>query len=182
VTRAGRPEPFRVERMGDFQRIWIGDPDALLTRNSVHRYVVTYHMDRMARPSADGGDELYWNATGNYWDFPVLTSVARVRLPEGAEIINLAAYTGDVGSSESAVTVTRKNNTATFRTQRVLEPGEGMTFAVSFQKGIIVYPQGADALVQGISDMRDTILPAASVIFLLLYYFGSWLRVGRDPP
>src|SRR5690606_30294527 len=26
VTRAGRPEPFRVERMGDFQRIWIGDP------------------------------------------------------------------------------------------------------------------------------------------------------------
>jgi hypothetical protein len=39
VTRAGRAEPFRVERMGDFQRIWIGDPDRLLTQGQ-HRYVI----------------------------------------------------------------------------------------------------------------------------------------------
>jgi hypothetical protein len=89
VTRAGQPEMFRVERMGDFQRIWIGNPDSLLRRGE-HRYTIHYSMERMVRPSADGGDELYWNVTGNYWDFPILTSVARVTLPDGAVIRNLA--------------------------------------------------------------------------------------------
>jgi hypothetical protein len=63
VTRDGQDETFRVERMGDFQRIWIGDPDVLLNPGK-HRYVVNYTMTRMARTFADH-DELYWNATGN---------------------------------------------------------------------------------------------------------------------
>src|SRR5690606_663577 len=70
VKRAGRPEIFRVERMGSFQRIWIGDPDQFIARGQ-HRYEISYSMERMARPFADH-DELYWNATGNYWDFPIL--------------------------------------------------------------------------------------------------------------
>ncbi|WIY53531.1 DUF2207 domain-containing protein [Devosia sp. YIM 151766] len=182
VTRAGQPEIFRVERMGDFQRIWIGNPDSLL-RPGEHRYTISYRMERMVRPSADGGDELYWNATGNYWDFPILTSVARVRLPDGAVIGNLSAYTGVAGATERAVTITRESDaSAVFRTQRELGPGEGMSFAISFQKGIIAYPEGADALVQAISDQRETWLSIGSVLLLLLYNFTAWLRVGRDPP
>lgn len=183
VTRKGKPEMFRVERMGDFQRIWIGDPDVFLTYGE-HRYTIAYTMARMARPTADGaGDELYWNATGNYWDFPILASVARVRLPEGAVIDEMAAYTGAVGSSGNDVTITRESDTAAiFRTQRSLAPGEGMTFAVSFQKGIVTYPQGMDALLQSASDMRDTWLPILAVILLLIYNFTAWMRVGRDPP
>lgn len=182
VTRGGSPEMFRVERMGDFQRIWIGDPDRLL-RVGEHRYTIRYVMERMVRPSADGGDELYWNATGNYWDFPILDSVARVRLPEGAVIRNLAAYTGVAGSSESAVAITRESDSsAVFRTQRVLSAGEGMSFAVSFQRGIVAYPEGTEALLQAVSDQRETFLAIGSVVLLLLYNFTAWLRVGRDPP
>ncbi len=181
VTRAGRPEMFRVERMGDFQRIWIGDPDVLLS-SGVHRYTISYTMDRMARPTKKG-DELYWNATGNYWDFPILTSVARVRLPEGAVLNDLAAYTGIAGSTERAVSVTREDdNTAIFRTQRALAPGEGMTFSVSFQKGVVAYPEGVDALLQTASDLREVWLPVLAVILLLVYNFTAWMRVGRDPP
>lgn len=183
VTRDGQPEVFRVERMGDFQRIWIGDPDNFISWDAVHRYVVAYRMDRMARPSADGGDELYWNATGNYWDFPVLTSVAQVHLPDGAVIANMAAYTGVLGSTESAVTITRESDTsAVFRTRRELGPGEGMSFAVSFQEGIVAYPEGTDAVLQSVSDSRDVWLPVLSVLVLLVYNFTAWLRVGRDPP
>ncbi len=182
VTRGGQPEMFRVERMGDFQRIWIGDPDRMLTYGE-HRYTIRYRMERMARPSADGGDELYWNATGNYWDFPILTSVARVRLPQGAIIANMSAYTGVTGSTERAVTITRESdNSAIFRTQRELGPGEGMSFAISFQKGVVTYPEGADALLQAMSDQRETLLSVGSVLLLLLYNFTAWLRVGRDPP
>src|SRR5690606_32616384 len=153
VTRDGSPETFRVERMGDFRRIWIGDSANLLARGD-HRYVVTYAMERMARP-IEGGDELYWNATGNYWDFPIVSAVARVSLPEGAVIDRLAAYTGAVGSSESAVTITRQSDgSAIFRSRRELAPGEGMTVAVSFQKGIVTYPEGLEGLLQALSDLR----------------------------
>ncbi|NMA96831.1 MAG: DUF2207 domain-containing protein [Phyllobacteriaceae bacterium] len=181
VARKGKPEQFRVERMGDFQRIWIGNPDMLLPRGE-HRYTITYTMQRMARPSADG-DELYWNATGNYWDFPILRSSARVTLPPGAVIQNMSAYTGVAGSTETAVTITQESdNVATFQTQRALGAGEGMSFAVSFQKGVVAYPEGTDAVLQAISDQRETLLSIGSVILLLLYNFTAWLRVGRDPP
>lgn len=181
VTRDGSDEPFRVERMGDFRRIWIGNSEVRL-KPGVHRYTIRYSMDRMVRPSADG-DELYWNATGNYWDFPILASVARVRLPDGAVIGNLAAYTGIAGSTEQAVTITRESDTtAIFRTQRALGPGEGMSFAVSFPQGVVSYPQGTDALLQTASDLREVWLPVLAVIILLAYNFTAWLRVGRDPP
>ncbi|MBB4053302.1 putative membrane protein YgcG [Devosia subaequoris] len=183
VTRGGQSEMFRVERMGDFQRIWIGDPDVFLGRGE-HLYTIAYTMDRMARPTADGsGDELYWNATGNYWDFPILSSVARVRLPDGAVIEDMAAYTGVAGATGRDVSMTRENdNTAIFRTLRQLAPGEGMSFAVSFQKGLVTYPEGMDALLQTASDLREVWLPVLAVILLLAYNFTAWLHVGRDPP
>ncbi|MCR6633418.1 DUF2207 domain-containing protein [Devosia sp.] len=181
VTRQGAAEDFRVERMGNFQRIWIGNSERLIAVGE-HRYVITYVMERMARSFADH-DELYWNATGNYWDFPILKSVARVTLPDGAVISDLSAYTGVAGSTEQAVTITRNSDTeATFRTQRALGAGEGMTFAVSFQKGLIAYPAGFDALMQSASDLREVWLPVLSVLLLLAYNLSAWWRVGRDPP
>jgi hypothetical protein len=181
VTRAGAPEDFRLERMGNSQRIWIGNSDRLLT-HSQHRFVVTYVMDRMARPF-DSYDELYWNATGNYWDFPVLRSVARVTLPPGTVISDISAYTGVLGATEQAVTITRTSDReATFRTKRELAPGEGMSFAVAFQKGVVAYPEGSSALVQQISDMREIWLPVFAVLALLCYNLIAWWNVGRDPP
>ncbi|KKB76537.1 hypothetical protein VW35_17290 [Devosia soli] len=181
VTRDGSAEIFRVERMGNFERIWIGNPDEFIARGQ-HRYIITYAMDRMARPF-DTYDELYWNATGNYWNFPILRSVARVTLPQGAVIQNMSAFTGSVGSTETAVTITRNSdNQATFRTERELGPGEGMSFAIAFQKGVIAFPAGVDALLQEASDLREVWLPVVAVLLLLLYNFGAWLRVGRDPP
>ncbi|MHA6729404.1 DUF2207 domain-containing protein [Devosia sp. A369] len=181
VTRDGAPEPFRTERMGNFIRIWIGDSSQLIGRGQ-HRYVVSYTMDRMARSFADH-DELYWNATGNYWIFPIVRSVARVTLPEGAVISDLVGYTGPAGSTEQAVTVTRNSdNSASFRTDRVLGAGEGMSFAIKFQKGILVAPEGMDALLAWLSDMRETLLPILGVVLVLGYNVTAWSRVGRDPP
>ncbi len=180
LTRDGADEPFRTERMGNFIRIWIGDSEQFVARGP-HRYELTYTMDRMAR-SFEDHDELYWNATGNYWIFPMVRSEARVTLPAGAVIADLVAYSGPVGSREQAVTITRtSDNTASFRTDRPLDAGEGMSFAVSFQKGILVPPSGLDAVLQWLSDMREIILPILGVILVLAYNLTAWNRVGRDP-
>jgi uncharacterized membrane protein len=180
VTRDGVEEPFRVERMGNFERIWIGDPDRFLARGE-HEYVIVYSMSRMVR-SFEDHDELYWNATGNFWLFPILKSVARVTLPDGAVISNLVAYTGKVGSTEQAATWERVSNTsARFRTDRALGPAEGMSFAIAFNKGVVVFPTGIAAAGQWLSDLREVILPILAALIAVAYNALAWWKVGRDP-
>lgn len=180
VTRDGRDEMFRLERMGNFQRIWIGNPDVYLDYG-VHRYVISYTMTRMARSFPDH-DELYWNATGNYWIFPILAARATVTLPDGAVISDLVGYTGVVGSTEQAVSIKQTGDaTATFRASRTLGAGEGMTIAVAFQKGVLATPQGLDAFWISLSDLRETLLPILAVLLVLAYNAFAWTAVGRDP-
>ena len=180
VTRDGDQEMYRVERMGNFLRIWIGNPDYFLDYG-VHSYVIRYTMTRMARPFEDH-DELYWNATGNYWVFPILVARATVRLPDGAVISNLAGYTGEVGSTEQAVSIKRTSDTAAvFRASRALGAGEGMTIAVAFNKGVIAFPTGFAAFQQRLADLREVILPLLAALIAIAYNALAWFRVGRDP-
>jgi hypothetical protein len=180
VTRDGNEEMFRVERMGDFQRIWIGNPDEFISRG-VHTYAITYTMTRAARPFAEH-DELYWNVTGNYWIFPILSARATVRLPDGAIISDLVGYTGPVGSTEQAV-ATRRNsdNVASFQSTRPLAAGEGMTIAVAFNKGIVAFPTGAGAVAQQLGDLSGVIIPILAAMLAIAYNALAWFRVGRDP-
>jgi uncharacterized membrane protein YgcG len=181
VLRDGREEPFAVESIGaGFVRIRIGDSDVMLSYGK-HRYTIHYTMTRMGRLFADH-DELYWNATGNYWDFPILSSVTNIALPAGAVIQNLAGYTGATGSTEQAVTINRTSaNTATIRTNRALARGEGVTVAAAFQKGILAEPNDTQRALWWLSDHRDLILPLLAVAIVLLYNFFAWSAVGRDP-
>ncbi|KQX34873.1 hypothetical protein ASD04_15945 [Devosia sp. Root436] len=180
VTREGDQEMYRVERMGNFQRIWIGNPDSFLDRG-IHRYVIRYSMTRMAREFADH-DELYWNATGNYWIFPILAARANVTLPDGAVISNLAGYTGPAGSTEQAVSIKQTSDTtAAFRASRALGAGEGMTIAVAFNKGIIAFPTGFAAFQQRLGDLNEVILPVLAALLAIAYNALAWFRVGRDP-
>lgn len=180
VVRDGRGEPYRVERMGNFQRIWIGDPDVFIARG-IHTYRIYYTMTRMAR-AFDDHDELFWNATGNYWVFPILAAEANITLPDGAVISAVTGYTGPVGSTEQAVASKRlADNQVSFRSSRALGAGEGMSVAVAFDKGVIEFPTGWDALAQQISDLREAILPVLAALLAVAYNALAWLRVGRDP-
>jgi uncharacterized membrane protein YgcG len=181
VERDGRAEPYAVESIGaGFVRIRIGDADVMLSRGT-HRYTIRYNMTRMGRVFADH-DELYWNTTGNYWSFPILRSVATITLPEGAVIQNLVGYTGQPGSTEQAVTITRtSDNTAIIRTNRALAAGEGVTVAASFQKGILTEPDDTQRALWWLSDHRDLILPLLAVAIVLAYNVLAWNAVGRDP-
>jgi uncharacterized membrane protein YgcG len=181
VQRDGRAEPYSLEDLGSgFKRIRIGDANVFLNYGR-HSYTIRYTMTRMGRFFADH-DELYWNATGNYWDFPIEQSVTTVTLPPGARVSQTAGYTGRVGSTEQAVAIARtSDDKVTFHTTRVLQPGEGVTVAVAFQKGILVEPQGMDALLAWISDHRDLVFPGIAVLLVLGYNLFAWSAVGRDP-
>ena len=181
VTQDGQPANYTVDNLGGgFRRIKIGDADTYLD-NGVHTYVIHYTMSRMARFFADH-DELFWNATGNYWIFPILSATAEITLPSGAQISQQAGYTGQPGSHEQAVTITSQPpNGASFAATRTLQAGEGMSVAVSFQKGILLPPTGVTAAGDWLSDHRELVFPTIAVLLVLLYNFFAWSAVGRDP-
>ncbi|MGV3490590.1 MAG: DUF2207 domain-containing protein [Devosia sp.] len=182
VSRDGQNEPYKLENLGNgYKRIRIGDPDVFVTYGP-HTYTIRYTMSRMGRSFADH-DELFWNATGNYWNFPIEDSVTSIELPPGAVIDQLVGYTGVPGSTEQAVEITRVSDTrAIFRTTRPLASGEGVSVAASFQKGILAEPQGLDRLTYWLSDHRDVVVPGIAVALVLLYNLLAWSQVGRDPP
>lgn len=180
VTRDGVAEPFSLEGISGGQRIRIGSGDTLLA-TGVHRYDIVYRMDRAARMFEDH-DEFYWNATGNYWNFPILRARALVILPEGAQITEINAYTGAYGVRSADNSAERLDDRqARFTMSRALGPGEGLTVSVSFAKGVLTAPEGTDAVAFWLSDYRDYVVPLVMLIIVIAYNGLAWGAVGRDP-
>src|SRR3569623_474810 len=181
VTRDGASEPYTIDNIGSgYKRIKIGSADVYVD-DGLHTYVIHYTMSRMGRFFADH-DELYWNATGNFWIYPILKATAEITLPDGASISGAVGYSGKLGSTAQDVTVRSTNGpTATFAANTALQPYEGMTVAVKFQKGILVEPSGLTKLGYWFSDHRTLMFPALAALIVLAYNLWAWSTVGRDP-
>jgi len=180
IEKDGRPEPWFDRGIEGGERIYIGDADVFLATGN-YRYTIRYTMTRMAR-QFDDYDELFWNATGNFWDFPIEKAVASVTLPDGAVISGAVAFTGRFGSTESDADITRtSDNTATFRATREFDSYEGMSVAVKFQKGVLSEPELFNKAAYFLSDNRGLVLPSVALFLVLLYNFFAWDAVGRDP-
>ncbi|WP_196259560.1 DUF2207 domain-containing protein [Pelagibacterium limicola] len=180
VTRNGTAEPYVLESIRDGARIRIGNADVFL-EHGIHRYQIRYTMERAARMFADH-DELYWNVTGNFWQFPILEARSVITLPEHANILDLNVFTGAQGATGSNARVERLSDyQVRFTLARPLQPFEGMTVAVAFEKGVLVAPEGMDAFWYWLSDNRNTVVPAVLLLVALFYNFTAWMRVGRDP-
>jgi hypothetical protein len=105
-----------------------------------------------------------------------------VTLPDGARIVQHAAYTGRFGESGSDYAVTAQTgNSITFETTRMLAPREGLTVAVGFPKGIVAEPGGSTRFLWGLWDNLAVLILAVAAVGTGTYYYTTWDRVGRDP-
>jgi hypothetical protein len=176
----GRPEPHHTERVGDHLRIYAGEESTFL-RPGEYTYTFRYRTTRQIRHFADY-DEVYWNATGNFWTFPINRAVATVTLPDGATVVQHAAYTGRVGEAGNDFAVTaRGDRSMTFETTRVLAPGEGLTVAVAFPKGIVPEAGGLSRFLRALWDNVGILILGFGAVGAGAYYYTTWDRVGRDP-
>ncbi|HVH37782.1 MAG TPA: DUF2207 domain-containing protein, partial [Sphingomicrobium sp.] len=179
VTRNGSPEPAKLEAVSRGVRIRIGDPDRLIEQ-AEHRYVIRYRTTRQIGRFPDH-DELYWNATGNGWAFPIDRAEAYIRLP-GAAFGDYSLYTGPQGSKASdAELVEKKPGEIAFRTTRPLAPGEGLTVAVAFPKGVIAEPGSGERASYWLSDYGPLAVGGLGLIGICIFYYFAWARAGRDP-
>jgi uncharacterized membrane protein YgcG len=180
ATMDGKPVPASTERVSNGVRIRIGDPDALVGIGD-HRYVIRYQTTRQLGRFKDF-DELYWNATGNGWAFPIDLAEARIRLPSPSPFGRRSIYTGVQGSTESrARVVDEKPGEITFQTTGPLGPYEGLTVAVAFSKGMVAAPSEADRTKWLIADYGPPIVGVLALLGLGIFYFFAWARAGRNP-
>lgn len=180
VLKDGRPEQWWTEDRSNGVRVYIGRKDVTLEPGE-YTYVLTYRSDRQLG-FFEKYDELYWNVTGNAWEFPIDEVTATVELPSGAGIISTEAYTGFSGAKGMDFTAGRDpHGRAVFRTTRGLNPQEGLTIVVMWPKGFVREPTGAEKTRAFITDNRSTVAGAAGIVVLLLYYLFTWLTFGKDP-
>lgn len=172
----GAPHPYFTERNGQNLRINFGDDHYI--SYGAHTYRLVYSMDRAVR-FFDDYDELYWNVTGNEWNFPIAFASFAVHFPEGVQVdeSRISMYTGTYGSRESAASRDPKN--LVFWTARPLAPHEGFSVAIPFAKGAVLPP----AITWKDVFSKPYGWGALGLVLLLLwaYYFWAWTRVGKDP-
>jgi uncharacterized membrane protein YgcG len=182
VLRDGRTEPHHEESLSNGRRLYIGEKNTFL-RPGVYTYTIVYHTDRQLGFFKEH-DELYWNVTGNGWEFPIDEASASVTLPVGAadKGLSLEGYSGPQGAKGKDYTATvDESKVAEFAATRRLGPREGLTIVVSWPKGFVREPDMKEKAAWFLRDNLGKVLAVLGLFAVLLYYLTVWTMVGRDP-
>jgi len=201
VELDGRNEPYTVQSYGNGRRVRIGRASTNVSPGE-HTYLISYRTDHQLG-FFDDHDELYWNATGTGWGFPIDRATVHVGLPDDIpqDKVRLEGYTGAQGAKGTAYRASMTNGIPTFTTTAPLRPHEGLTIVVMWPKGFVTQPAPlpiqhgranragrpnislTDLLDWHRMKLRDPagMLMATSAIILFFLLIGSWIKVGRDP-
>jgi uncharacterized membrane protein YgcG len=182
ARRDGNSEPWRSERYGNGVRVYLGSADVYV-QDGEHDYQIRYRTTRQLGFFADH-DELYWNATGNGWDFVIDHASASVALPGqiAPEQIKLSAYTGPQGAKgQNWRGSADASSHATFETTRLLSAREGLTIVVEFPRGYVSAPTTQQRFAWLIADNTHILIGLLGLLAVIAYAAVTWWRVGRDP-
>lgn len=169
-----------ISRKGGDIMIKIKVPEA---RDATRTVVIVYEVGDVIRTYGQTGygarDEVYWNVTGNNWQFPILRSRGRVRLPSGIarEEVRQISYTGPYGSTQTQAKAHWVGDELVFHNLYPLHPGEGLTIAVQFPTGHLHPPSLAKRIGWFLHDQWLAVFP----LLVLAGFFWMWYTRGRDP-
>jgi uncharacterized membrane protein YgcG len=183
VERNGTPEAWFTERRANGVRINTGGDDFLPRLPGEYTFTLRYRTNRQLG-FFDAHDELYWNAIGTDWVFPIESGTVTVRLPEavGVDRLSAEAYTGPQGARGTAyVASVPAPGTAHYRLTEPLEAFEGFTIVLTFPKGLIAEPTDAQRAGWFLRDNAGVLVALIGLLALLAYCALTWSRVGRDP-
>ena len=181
VTRDGEPEIWQATRRANGVRVDFGGDDFLAVP-AEYEYSIRYRTNRQLG-YYDDHDELYWNVTGNGWDFAIEQASATVTLPQAVASGELAveAYTGVSGDQGQAYEAETTAGSASVQTTQALPPQNGLTLVFSWPKGVVAEPTSWQRFQYLLVDNRGLLLALLTLIASIAYLFSSWVRVGRDP-
>ncbi|MDL2216115.1 DUF2207 domain-containing protein [Desulfovibrio sp. OttesenSCG-928-M14] len=167
VKLDGKPVNYHEDRAGFHTGIAVGTAGKAAPLG-VHTYEIVYRTTGHVRPMPER-DEIYFNVMGNNWAFPVDHVSFTLRLPAGgpSAFLESVAFTGAPGETGEDYE-TEGNHT--IRTTRPLKPGEGLTVAIAWEKGIVSLPGESFANLVG---ANRTVVLLGIFVIILLYFIGS---------
>jgi uncharacterized membrane protein YgcG len=182
VERDGSSEAFFTERLSNGIRVNTGGDDFLQVPAD-YVYTLRYRTNRQLGFFPEH-DELYFNAIGTGWIFPILSGTVQVRLPTAVPVeqMHVEGYTGPQGATGSAYSAdVPRPGVAHYRLTEPLAPNEGFTIVLAFPKGLIPEPTAEEQARAFLQDNAGVLVALAGFVLLLVYCVVEWRRVGRDP-
>jgi uncharacterized membrane protein YgcG len=175
VRRDGREEPYHTSSDGSNLNVYIGEEDVYLDPGN-YRYIIRYRALNQVR-FFDDFDEVYWNAVGTDWDFPVEAASCTVQLLDSMQVLQTACYTGGYGEQyqECSIELDTTSGQVQFDLTTKLAAREGFTIAVGFQKGLIEPPTFRQKHLA-------VIVLGAGCLILILFFVITTFKYGIDPP
>ena len=182
VNRNGAPEPWHTKELSNGVRIYAGSAGRMIS-TGIHEYELKFTTNRQLG-FFDDHDELYFNAIGHGWSFPIDKAVVTLSLPfqPDHEQVSLSVYTGRQGSEEHNATAEwTRSDRVRFETAGPLRAREGLTFAVSWPKGLVDQPGIGQRVSWFLGDNGAAIALLLGWLLAAGWYLRTWSRVGRDP-
>ncbi|WP_299377915.1 DUF2207 domain-containing protein [uncultured Kiloniella sp.] len=179
VARDGQNEDYHIKDLSNGIRLYLGRSDYLLPPGE-YTYEITYITTRQLT-HLDTMDELYWNVTGNDWNFPIDKVVANIDLPTGANVMHSIGYTGYQGEDGSDYESNLTSDGISFTTTRFLQVSEGFTVAVSWPTGFVRVPDNLEQAESDAEDNTSFLIGIVTLVIVTIYYAVVWFYAGRDP-
>lgn len=179
VLRDGNAEPYFTEKKGNGVVVYIGDKNTFL-ETGVYTYSISYRTTKQIGFFKEF-DELYFNAIGGDWVFPIETATVTIELPENATVTQLAAYTGPQGTTTCDCSLLSTDNKVRITTTRALQPYEQLTFAVAWPKGFVVEPTATQKTISFFKSNFHVLFALLGFVLVSFLYYKAWKKVGVDP-
>jgi len=180
VQRDGADEKWTTQSIDNGVEVRVGKAETLLA-DGEHVFTLHYRTTRQLGFFVDY-DELYWNATGTGWAFPIDVAEARVRLPQPVPFGRRSVYTGPEGSTaHDAQVVSEAPGDILFRTTAPLGSNEGLTVAVAWPKGVVDAPRPPTAAERWLAEKGPLAAAVLALVGLCGFYFHAWRKAGRGP-
>ncbi len=187
VARDGRPEPYHLDSSGDLsrdvKRVYIGQANQQLDEG---RYTYTFAYETSGwLLHHDLRDELYWNVTGNDWEFPIDQVSVRVVLPAGysRDALEIDAWTGRKGSKArnwKLGNITSRQEIH-LETTTPLARREGFTIGILWPADAVQRPSVEETREALLRDNFPSVVALLGLLGSLVVYLAAWAKVGKDP-
>lgn len=180
VLKNGVSEPFHIKKERNGVIVYVGDKNTFLSSGE-YQYTLVYRTTRQIGFFSEF-DELYFNAIGGDWVFPIEEALVQIELPEGATVTQMDAFSGYSGSTGCDCEILSGDNRVQITTTRALQPYEQLTFAVAWPKGFVAEPTTAEKWMLFFKDNFHVLFALIGLIVIFLLYYRAWRKVGVDPP
>ena len=182
VTREGQPEDYHTSSQSNGVRVYVGPRFSTIPPGD-YTYAIVYKTDRQLG-YYDDHDEIYWNVTGNGWNFPIDHATATVHLPFKIprRVVETYGYTGPQGyQGRDFKAGLQIDDSFLFETTKPLAPYEGMTIVCWWDKGYMRPPTEDQKRAWFFQDNQAIVFAVLGLFVVLIYQIVTWAKVGKDP-